>query len=77
MSCGDPVSGFGGGDELVAVVAVSVEDVLGERVAEGVPVEVVGVTDTGEAAGTARGFAPSLYSVSHGGASTRWVAICR
>ena len=45
MSCGDPVSGFGGGDALVAVVAVSVADVVGERVAEGVPVEIVGVAD--------------------------------
>jgi hypothetical protein len=30
---------------LVAVVCVSVADVVGERVAEGVPVEVVGVAD--------------------------------
>ncbi len=45
VSCGNPVSLFGGGDSLVAVVAVAVADVAGERVAEGVPVEVVGVGD--------------------------------
>ncbi len=37
--------GFCGGDALVAVVAVSVADVAGERVSECVPVEVVGVAD--------------------------------
>src|SRR6266540_3747920 len=44
-SGGDAVSRFGGGDAAVAVVAVSVADVVGERVCEGVPVEVVGVCD--------------------------------
>jgi hypothetical protein len=42
---GDAVSCFGGGDAPAAVVAVSVHDVAGERVGEGVPVEVVGVGD--------------------------------
>ncbi len=45
-SGGDAVSCFGGGEAVVAVVAVSVADVVGERVAEGVPVEVVGVATT-------------------------------
>jgi hypothetical protein len=42
---GDAVFGFGGRDPAVAVVAVSVADVAGERVSEAVPVEVVGVRD--------------------------------
>src|SRR5439155_9218770 len=50
-SGGDPVFGFCGGDSPVAVVCVSVADVVGERVAEGVPVEVVGVADDGLAEG--------------------------
>ena len=38
MSSGrDAVSGFGGGDSLVVMLAVAVADVVGERVAEGVP----------------------------------------
>src|SRR5262249_7637396 len=44
-SRGDSVSCFGGGDSVVAVLAVSVTDVPGERVAECVPAEVVGVGD--------------------------------
>ena len=36
---------FGGSDAAVAVVAISIADVVGERVTEGVPVEVVGVAD--------------------------------
>jgi len=44
-SRGDSVSCFGGGDSVVAVLAVSVTDVQGERVAECVPVEIVGVGD--------------------------------
>jgi hypothetical protein len=45
-SGGDSVSGFGRGDSLVAVVAVSAADVLAECVGEGVPAEVVGVVTT-------------------------------
>ena len=40
------MAGFGGGDAAVAVVAVAVGDVAGEREREGVPVEVVGVATT-------------------------------
>ncbi len=54
-SGGDAVSCFGGGDTAVAVVAVSVADVVGECVSERVPVEVVGVGDDElEAAGHQR-----------------------
>src|SRR5579859_4832220 len=45
MSGGDPVAGFGGGDAAVAVGAVAVGDVAGEREREGVPARVVGVGD--------------------------------
>src|SRR3972149_5171554 len=44
-SGGDAVSCLSGGDAAVAVVCVSVADVMGERISECVPVEVVGVTD--------------------------------
>src|SRR5207253_4481567 len=44
-SGGDAVSCFGSGDSAVAVVAVAVADVVGERVSECVPVEVVGICD--------------------------------
>ena len=42
---GDAVSVLGGEEAAVAVVAVAVGDVAGEREREGVPVEVVGVAD--------------------------------
>src|SRR5277367_1518963 len=42
---GDLVSGFEEADAFVAVGAVAVLDVAGERPGEGVPVEVVGVVD--------------------------------
>jgi hypothetical protein len=42
-SGGDAVSGFGEGEAAVAVIAVAVGDVAGERPSGGVPVEVVGV----------------------------------
>jgi len=41
----DAVSVFGGDEAVVAVFAVAVGDVAGERECEGVPVEVVGVGD--------------------------------
>ena len=42
-SCGDAVAGFGGSEAAVAVIAVAVGDVAGQREGEGVPVQVVGV----------------------------------
>jgi hypothetical protein len=41
----DAVFGFGGGEASVAVIAVAVGDVTGQREREGVPVKVVGVGD--------------------------------
>ena len=41
----DLAAAFEGDEALVAVFAVAVEDVAGEGVREGVPVEVVGVLD--------------------------------
>ena len=41
----DAVSVLGGDQALVAVFAVGVADVAGEREREGVPVDVVGVAD--------------------------------
>jgi hypothetical protein len=45
-SGGDLVTGFEEADALVAVAAVAVLDVAGQRPGEGVPVEVVGVVTT-------------------------------
>ena len=42
---GDAVAVLGGGQAAVAVFAVAVGDVSGEREREGVPVDVVGVAD--------------------------------
>ena len=41
----DAAFGFGGGEAAVAVIAVAVGDVAGEREREGVPAWVVGVGD--------------------------------